>query len=148
MKTESDQSLNTIAKEIKELKKQIKYLGPEPLVIAEYQHIETLRSIEDLTPEEIYEGLKAGGTLTCDYDENVHLSCNRVESEEEYSNRIHREKMMLARWTVAREDFRSKIAALEAKASAERQDKNNKYKDPEYIEYLRIQSKLKERGVI
>lgn len=87
-----------------------------------------------------------------DYDGDVFLSYDEEETMEQRDERVLNEQRAVeqwqkeyAEWLENNERIREENAK---KAEEERRSRAEKYKNPEFIEFLRLQAKMKEQGLI
>ena len=87
-----------------------------------------------------------------DYDGDVFLVHEKMETQEEHDARVLKEERAVEQW---QKEYAAWLEANERtreekikKAREEKLARAEKYKNPEYIEFLRLQAKMKEQGFI
>ena len=70
------------------------------------------------------------------------------ETDVEMQTRIGEETRAKEKWENEKKEHEDLIAKLKADQEEEKKKRDEKFKDPEYIEFLRMQKKMKERGFV
>lgn len=105
-------------------------------------------SDHNVTPELIYDALKNKHAKFDADGAPIRLQYQELESDEQYAARIRQEEYAVEVWE---KEFRKHQEFLNQELAAKKQakkDKDLKYKDPEYIDFLRKQAIMRERGYI
>jgi hypothetical protein len=71
----------------------------------------------------------------------------RSETQAEYDQRYAQYLAKMDAWYKERERFFADLKQWEDNERKQKEERDLKYKDPEYIEFLRLKAKMKERGL-
>lgn len=81
-------------------------------------------------------------------DDCFEISFSYEETEEEFSQRKAEFEQNLMNWEAAKAKWEAEKISHVAKLEAMLQAQTNRYQDPEYIQFLKLQAKLKDRGML
>ena len=70
------------------------------------------------------------------------------ETDVEMQARIDKETRAKEKWEIKKKEHEDLIVKLKADHEEEKKKRDEKFKNPEYIEFLRMQKKMKEKGFI
>lgn len=81
-------------------------------------------------------------------EDSQYFSYQRYETQIEVNKRVHEEQRALDRWQSEYNQWVADQELLKAAKKQKREARNDKYKDPQFIEFLRLQKIMIERGHI
>lgn len=139
MPNNSNRNKQKIENKIKDVKSKIEVLKTG-IKFAVKEDIEDLKYENWLTNAEVIYYLQQGYSLFADYDAKIYLKKTVQETDDQFQKRKQGLCTQLDEWL-------GKLANLEKELEQfkqETQAKKEKYKNPEYIEFLRLQAKFKE----
>ena len=70
------------------------------------------------------------------------------ETDVQMQARINKEIQAKEKWEIKKKEHQDLVAKLKSHREEERKNRDEKFKDPEYIEFLRMQKKMKEKGFV
>lgn len=70
------------------------------------------------------------------------------ETDVEMQARIDKETRAKEKWEIKKKEHEDLIVKLKADHEEEKKKRDEKFKNPEYIEFLRMQKKMKEKGFV
>jgi len=83
-----------------------------------------------------------------DYDGGVFLKYSVKETDTQMKDRIAKESEQVLQWKQEYADWLAKQEEDKRAKAAAKEAYQAKFQDPEYIDFLRLQSKMKEKGYI
>jgi hypothetical protein len=80
--------------------------------------------------------------ISSDYDDQLCIEYSHVETDSEMKSRIRKEERDLKDWEDAKTAFYAEIPVKIQQAEESEKLKRERFKDPEYIQFLKLQKKF------
>ena len=127
-----------------------KFNKPCPTVNALRKTIDVAVSLQETDRQtliNLLEEYRNGHFYTYDaYD--ITFNYQRPETNQEYDLRIKKEHEAVNKWQEEYNAFLQYQEEQHQKVKEEKKEKNKKYQDPEYVEFLRMKARMQSKGYV